>query len=655
MSASTLNTDPTIPDPISPVPPPPKTPFWRLKAVWIGAVVLLVAIAAFAWYRLRMPVKPDNQAEISLGTPDVWIHSQNLALLPHDLLQIPILNSVLTEDFLFFYDQDADWLSLQGAIRRLSFEHDLNWSDSLLKNIASAPADVYLWRDGSHALRYWALSIERDPFLTVAQQLAQLKLVADKQITEVGRISVDGDSIPLLKVALSSKRSMVLAAHGKRLVLFSDSTMVSRDEGELDSNAETFVQTLLAKDAKARGKLINDSQAPQISDKVSKTHAQTIWMSNRFFAQGYGAFMPDIQALRFDYDGGVWTSQANTRKIHVDPRIWAQIPAYAAWCASTSIDWTHVEAALKAAKAPVDPMLESKALESLSPTGAVCWYTEEGDDVSKPLFIGLRTDKTTLKTEDLASLFNWGVSTNRDYYQPIREIQAKRRQLAGQIASIDDEIKALKKSPDKSETKDLSTEEKAEREKERSDQLAAKKTQKEDLQKQQDDEKDNLTAAKKELDPQIKAAEALTTKQQGQFTTIKRTLAILPSQKTNPMLAYNAQVLYFSPSSQLVSRAMKVAEQRYPNVQEASKGLIDPKAVTLLYVNPAKVAELMTETGQKALPQKSQPRLRAAFDYHMPSRMSALSQHAPFAVTLKNPSASSGGEETAWQPMIWHK
>lgn len=69
-----------------------------------------------------------------------------------------------------------DWLSLQGAIRRLSFEHDMNWSDHLFQNMASAPADV--------------------------------------------------DSIPLLKISLSSKRSMVLAAHGKRLVLFSDGAMV---------------------------------------------------------------------------------------------------------------------------------------------------------------------------------------------------------------------------------------------------------------------------------------------------------------------------------------------------------------------------------------------------------------------------------------------
>lgn len=183
--------------------------------------------------------------------------------------------------------------------------------------------------------------------------------------------------------------------------------------------------------------------------------------------------------------------------------------------------------------------------------------------------------------------------------------------------------------------------------------MLRRKLKKSDLEKQLDEQSEKLSAVKSALEPQIKAAQALSTQHEGTFTTIKRTESILPNQKTNPMLAFNTQVLYFSPSSQLVECAIKVAEQRYPNVQEASQGLIDPKQITVLYVNPAKVAELMTETGQNALPRKRQGRLRAAFDYHMPSRMSALSQHAPFSVTLKNPILGSGGDTTHRQPMIW--
>ncbi len=114
-------------------------------------VPLLVAGAAFAFYKLRVPTLNTQQNPIVLAQPDVWVHSQNFALLPHDLLQVPMLKALLTEDFVYFYAQDQDWLSLQGAMRRISFEHELNWTDSVIKNIADAPADIYMWHDDSRA------------------------------------------------------------------------------------------------------------------------------------------------------------------------------------------------------------------------------------------------------------------------------------------------------------------------------------------------------------------------------------------------------------------------------------------------------------------------------------------------------------------------
>ena len=93
---------------------------WLLLAV--ASVVLLAAFFMFNIPKVKLDEKP-----IDLKHADVWVHSQNFSLLPHDLLQVPLLKSLLTEDLLYFYAQDEDWLSLQGAMRRISFEHDLNW------------------------------------------------------------------------------------------------------------------------------------------------------------------------------------------------------------------------------------------------------------------------------------------------------------------------------------------------------------------------------------------------------------------------------------------------------------------------------------------------------------------------------------------------
>jgi len=619
----------------------------------LGLVVLLLGIGSVvAWYRWHLPAKPDNQAQINLGTPDVWLHSQNLALLPHDLLQVPLLKSLLTEDFLYFYQQDVDWLSLQGALRRISFEHDLKWSDDLLKDVASAPTDVYLWRDGSHALRYWAVSIQRDYLLTLAQQLAQLKWAADKQVTEIGRVSVDGDDVPLLKVTLSSTRSMILVAHGKRLVLLSDSAMLSRELGKLDPHADAFVQALLAKDATQRATLISGPQAPQ----MSHDHAQTIWMSNRFFAQGYGALVPDVQALRFDYDGSTWAGQANIRHVTADSQIWSQIPAYAALCSSTSVDWAQVESVLQTAKAPLESLLKNKALETLSPTGAVCWYAEAGDDVAQPLFVARRGDKSAAITPaDIQALFDWGIATNRDDEKAVRALQAQQRGVGAKIKSAKDDLKALQEEADalaKSDRKDMAAADRDAEDQRTADNIKSKQNEIASLQQEKDDFGSQIKAAQKAGEPERKAAQALTTKQQGQFTLLSRTKPIAPDQQANPTVAYDAQVIYFSPSPALIQRAITAAERRYPNVAEESKGLIDPKSVTLLYANPAKLAQLITQTGHAALPQKTSERLRSAFDYHMPSRMTALAQQPAFAVTVANPTVVVG-EGSRWEPLVW--
>jgi uncharacterized protein YfaA (DUF2138 family) len=636
-------------DAVNPNPIPSKvqtpTAFWRHKGFLAIIIILLCGAAVWGWYRWRLPVQFDNQAEINLGVPDVWIHSQNLALLPHDILQVPLLKSVLTEDFLYFYQQDADWLSLQGALRRLSFEHNLSLSDSLLKNIADAPTDVYFWHDGSHALRYWAVSIERDQLLTLAQKLAQLKLVADKQMTEVGRVKVDGKNLPLFKIALSAQRSMAVIANGKRLVLFSDSDMLTRAEGQLDPHAAQLVASLLSSQESERKPLVAGDQAPIITKQLP----QTIWLSNRFYAQGYAAFLPDVQALRFDFDGSHWSGQANVRHIAADSHIWTQLPAYAATCFSTSIDWTQVEAALTAAKAPMNDLIKSKQLESLSPTGAVCWYSAAEDDIAQPLFVALRTDHSSSKPQEMNALFDWGVAHNRDYEAPILELKAQKRSLLAQANQLTDDLKKLKKDRRQASKNSGSNTNLADALKSYDDQIMDKQNQLVQLTTQREDLTNQLKLTQKDLDPAIQKAQALTTQQIGSFTMLSRTQPIVSN--ANPTLAFNDQVIYFSPNQDLVKRAMSVANQRYPNLQEQTH-LMDPKQNTLLYVSPAKLAKLITQTGHRALPQKTNRRLRDAFDYHMPARMSALAQEKPFVISVSQPSVLQR-DTLHWQPLTW--
>lgn len=602
----------------------------------VGAVS--IACAALAAYVFRIPQVYHPQNTIKLAQPDVWVHSQNVSLLPRDLLQVPFLKSLLTEDFVYFYAQDEDWLSLQGAMRRISFEHDLNWSDELLKNIADAPADIYMWHDDSHALRYWALSLARDPFTTIAQKLLTLKFTVDKQVLEIARISIDGNTVPVLQVSLSPRRQMVLAAHNNRMVLLSDIAMASNAGEGLDKQAETLLKRLLSGNDAERAQVVSEWQVPDKANPV--THAQqTILLSNRLFAQGYAAFAPNIRALRFDYDGKAWQTQANRLPSAFDPKIWTYLPANAAFCVSTPVDWPQVQKALDG-----DSLFSAKPnlAAEFAPTGAACWYAEQGNTITEPLFVGLRQPSKN-SGEALTALFDWGVASNQDHLKDLLLLNRQKHNLTFQLATAEDSLGQVQQEK---------IDPKAGQQAEAQVELEARKA----------TAKAAVVAAEnalEEIGPQISAAlaaskaPALLAKEKmmttdGEFTVLSRKLPIDTGSGNSPRLAFDQQVVYFSTNQALVKRAVSVGQRKYPNLQESSEAL-NATAQQLLWVNPEKLATLLTNTGHEALPQATQPRLRAAFDYHMPARLQALAKQPSFSLELDN-----AHNADPWQALTWH-
>lgn len=616
----------------------------RKKWVIAGFLMALIAAAAFAF---KVPHAKLEQEPINLSQPDVWVHSQNFSLLAHDLLQVPLLKSLLTEDFLYFYAQDEDWMSLQGAMRRISFEHDLNWSDSLLKNIASAPADVYMWHDDTHALRYWALSLERDQLTTIAQKLAVLKLTADKQLHEIAQISIDGDDVPILRVTLSAQRQMVLAAHDKRLVLLSDVSMASFEGDDLDEGAEQLIKNLLAKDAATRAKVVSEWQ---VAGKTSSEHEfqQTIFLSNRFFAQGYGTYVPSVRALRFDYNGKNWLTEANLTSSSFDANIWTHLPANAAFCVSLPIDWAAAQKALDDAdELSVKPNLASEFAAS----GAACWYAEENDDITQPLFVVLRKSEKD-STDALTALFDWGVATNQDYLKDLFALYRQRREIKDRLASAESSLDTLKKTKFSPKLK--------------KEEFAAKKVELENQKKATQEQIDSIEAELEAIKPKIAAekeaiaepatiAKEKTIEHEGNFTVLARKQAIDSSSNNSPQIAFDNKVVYFSTNQHLIARAIAVGGKHYPNLQESTK-ILSPSAQQFLYVNPKKLATLLNNTGHEALPQETQANLRAAFDYHMPARLAALSKQPPFSLVQDKPSALSklmNQEKGEWKALTW--
>ncbi len=70
-----------------------------------------------------------NNLQINLNEPDLFLSSDSLSQLPKNILTIPFPTNVLSEDFVFYYQNHANRLGIEGSISSIVYEHDLTLKD----------------------------------------------------------------------------------------------------------------------------------------------------------------------------------------------------------------------------------------------------------------------------------------------------------------------------------------------------------------------------------------------------------------------------------------------------------------------------------------------------------------------------------------------
>lgn len=141
---------------------------WRFYGlVGFGAIALLSAGVWALQYagsgpkKTLSPLVVHNNLQIDLNEPDLFLDSDSLSQLPKDLLTIPFLHDVLSEDFVFYYQNHADRLGIEGSIRRIVYEHDLTLKDKLFSSLLDQPAQAALWHDKQGHLSHYMVLIQR--------------------------------------------------------------------------------------------------------------------------------------------------------------------------------------------------------------------------------------------------------------------------------------------------------------------------------------------------------------------------------------------------------------------------------------------------------------------------------------------------------------
>ena len=224
-------------------------PYLFAALIGVGA---LAAWRSFGWNTMD----PVNSLGLDLSKPDALILSHSIAALPRDLLTIPLARDVLREDLVFYYEQSEDRLGLKGALRRIAYEHELDWGDQLVRMILDQPAEMALWRDGDGTLRHFAVAVTRSRLNRVIEEAAKVAL-KDTQMRLAGELRVGGASAPVYALDYAYGRTLLFVAHGERMVVLSHPGMLygGDKEDRLDARAQSVVASLLAPDARNNGVL----------------------------------------------------------------------------------------------------------------------------------------------------------------------------------------------------------------------------------------------------------------------------------------------------------------------------------------------------------------------------------------------------------------
>lgn len=392
-----------------------------MRRIWIGlgVVVTVVAVAAGAvgyrkgtnWKEYRAT---PTSLQVNLNHADAMIRTSSLSKLPHDLLTVPIAKDVLTEDLAFYYEQHEDRMGAIGAVKRIAYEHDLQWTDRIVASILDEPAEIGLWRDGKGALRHYAIIVERNMLTRVAQEALEIA-AKDSQLKLAGEIDTIQGKAKLFALEVNPRRTFLIASVGKRMVVMSDPGMLFDGDKHINGEAgRALAQWLEQPGVLSRQFMLNQYADPTEKETAKPRH--TLAVGAPTLAMGYGDFITGFNGLRFDF-GDTWSTHAwiDQRTLPKsglgDPALWTVAPANPSACVVLPLDWKLARSVLALAdNQPQLPTLKSGA----SPTAALegsalaCWYGESR--LYSPVFIARLSTKLADRKTVLETLAQWAIA-----------------------------------------------------------------------------------------------------------------------------------------------------------------------------------------------------------------------------------------------------
>jgi len=383
-----------------------------MRRTWvISGLVVVAVIAGAAVYQRGLFWREfkylDTRLMADLGQPDALIRTASLSKLPRDLLRVPIARDVLTEDLAFYYEQHEDRLGLKGAVKRIAYEHQLDWTDRIVASALDEPAEVALWRDGKGALRHFAIVMQRNALGKVLQEGLSVAL-KDRQLTLAGEIETARGKANVFALEINPRRTLLIAAVGERIVVLSD-------PGLLFDKGKVMVPTARAAVAEwleAGGALSKRFALDEGAGKGGERPLHTLVIGAPALSLGYGSFVPGFRGVRFDFGSGwstsVWIDPKELSTAGLgDAALWRAVPANPSACLVLPVDWRMAQKVVAGAdKKPA--LADANALAALEGSGLVCWYGNS--TLYAPVFVAKLSKGLPDRNAALQALANWALA-----------------------------------------------------------------------------------------------------------------------------------------------------------------------------------------------------------------------------------------------------
>ncbi|EAZ4874662.1 DUF2138 domain-containing protein [Salmonella enterica subsp. salamae] len=385
------------------------TSFFRKKSVLVSAAVVIILAGGVATLAMmkstshKEPIMtkwvPHNNLQVDVTKPDVLIESRSLSQLPSDILTLPFLKNTLTEDFVFYYQNNADRLGIAGSLQRIIFEHQLTLKDSLINELLDQPAQIALWRDGKGKLNHFIMVIHRGGLAKMLEPLAHV-VVDDSQLSKASpeTIRIGDRELPLYKLRYNGQKTLLFASEGDNIVL------LSSDDFLFNAQQQAADTTALVNDLLHERHPWDESFA--MAQDTASPPQQRIMLRSSYLAMGYQRFIPAFAGLRLDKNPQGWRSylELNDRdgseeaSLDFTP-VWQAMPSGAGLCVALPLSRRMPAFMLRQSGAT--PEMAQQIGEQFSGTAGLCWYPQSR--LYTPLLVAQLTQTPDAPWDDAAA------------------------------------------------------------------------------------------------------------------------------------------------------------------------------------------------------------------------------------------------------------